>query len=85
MIDSDSTDDYGLNYKFKVFRKLASESDATTITNRLNYIQSVTKKTIIPRFNFLQFELSNIDEDYNNNKLRIVGLGLKYELLAGLM
>ena len=85
MIDNDSTDDYGLNYKFKIFRKLASESDATTITNRLNYIQSVTKKTIIPRFNFLQFELSNIDEDYNNNKLRIVGLGLKYELLAGLM
>lgn len=85
MIDSDSTDEYGLNYKFKIFRKLASESNATTISNRLNYIQSITKKTIIPRFNFLQFEVSNIEEDYDNNKLRLVGLGLKYELLAGLM
>ena len=85
MIDSDSTDEYGLNYKFKIFRKLASESNATTISNRLNYIQSITKKTIIPRFNFLQFEVSNIEDDYDNNKLRLVGLGLKYELLAGLM
>lgn len=85
MIDSDSTDEYGLNYKFKIFRKLASESNATTISNRLNYIQSITKKTIIPRFNFLQFEVSNIENDTSNNKLRMVGLGLKYELLAGLM
>lgn len=85
MTDTDESDEYGLNYKFKVFRKLATESNATTISNRLNYIQSVTKKTIIPRFNFLQFEISNVEEDYDNNKLRLVGLSLKYELLAGLM
>ena len=85
LTDTDENEEYGLNYKFKAYRKNVSETNATTISNRLNYIQSTTKKTSIPRFNFLQIELSNVEEDLNNNKLRLVGLGLKYELLEGLI
>lgn len=87
--DTDASDSYALNYKFKTYRKLASESNATTITNRLNYIQSTTKKTLIPRFNFIQIEISNVEEDaaeaLDNNKIRLVGLGLKYILLEALI
>lgn len=87
--DTDTSDSYALNYKFKTYRKLASESNATTITNRLNYIQSTTKKTLIPRFNFIQIEISNVEEDaaeaLDNNKIRLVGLGLKYILLEALI
>lgn len=86
--DTDESDRYGLNYSFKIYRKLVSESNSTTISNNLNYVQSVTKKTMIPRFNFLQIKLSNIDENadgaFDNNKFRLVGLGLKYVLLEGL-
>ena len=85
LTDTDENEEYGLNYKFKAYRKNVSETNSTTISNRLNYIQSTTKKTSIPRFNFLQIELSNVEEDLNNNKLRLVGLGLKYELLEGLI
>ena len=85
MTDTDETDSYSLDYKFKIFRKLANESNATTVTNNLNYIQSVTKKTIVPRFNFIQLELCNTPEDLDNNKLRLIAISFKYELLAGLM
>ena len=83
--DTDENDEYGLNYKYKVYRRNASETAITTVSNRLNYIQSVTKKTFVPRFNFIQLELSNIEDDLNNNKLRLVGLSMKYELLGGLL
>lgn len=82
--DTDSTDEYSLNYKFRIFRKTASDTTPTTITNKLNYVQSTTKKTFASRFNFIQIELSNTEEDLNSNKLRLIGLGLKYELLEGL-
>lgn len=82
--DTDSMDEYGLNYKYKIFRKSASETKETTIQNDINYVQSTTKRTLIPRFNFIQLELSNIQDDINNNKLRLIGLGLKYVLLEGL-
>lgn len=84
LTDTDEKDEYGLNYKFKVFRKTANETAETTLTNDINYIVSTTKRTLVPRYNFLQLELSNIEEDTNNNKLRLVGLGLKYVLLEGL-
>lgn len=82
--DTDSMDEYGLNYKYRIFRKSASETKETTIQNDINYVQSTTKRTLIPRFNFIQLELSNIEDDLNNNKLRLIGLGLKYVLLEGL-
>jgi len=87
MTDTDAVDEYSLNYKFNVYRKLVSQSNLTTISNRLNYIQSMTKKTMIPRFNYLQLELSNVDDetDMDNNKLRLVGLAFKYVLLEVLI
>lgn len=84
LTDTDENEEYGLEYKFKAYRKIVSETNATRVSNRLTYIQSTTKKTTIPRFNFLQIELNNIEDDLNNNKLRLIGLGLKYELLEGL-
>jgi len=87
MTDTDAIDEYSLNYKFNVYRKLVSQSNLTTISNRLNYIQSMTKKTMIPRFNYLQLELSNVDDEteLDNNKLRLVGLAFKYVLLEVLI
>lgn len=88
MSDTDEKDEYGLNYKFKAFRKTASQTQETTLTNNINYIVSTTKRTLIPRYNFMQIELSNIegtDEDFDHNKLRLIGLAFKYVLLEGLI
>ena len=83
--DTDANDEYGLNYTYYAYRRGVSKTNETTISNTLNYVQSTTKKTLIPRINFVQLELSNIVDDLNNNKLRLVGLGLKYVLLEGLL
>ena len=95
LTDTDAKDGYGLNYSFKVFRKLASSTPETEISGDLNLVRSYTHKTTISKFGFLQIKLShiekrdnigNITEDsYRNNKLRLVGLGLKYVLLEGLI
>lgn len=84
LTDTDTQDEYALDYSFKAWRKSVSETNATTITNNIHYVQSTTKRTMIPRFNFIQLRLSNTEEDLDNNKLRLVGLGLKYVLLEGL-
>lgn len=87
LTDTDSSDQYALNYKFKAFRKNKNaETTELTLSNDIEYVESITKRTMIPRFNFLQFTLSNTDDDQqlNNNKLRLVGIGLKYVLLGGL-
>lgn len=84
LTDTDTQDEYGLDYSFKAWRKSVSETNATTISNNIHYVQSTTKRTMIPRFNFIQIKLSNSKEDIDNNKLRLVGLGLKYVLLEGL-
>ena len=83
--DTDSLDNYGINYTFKAYRKLASETNPTTISDSLNYVQSVTKRTMVHRFKFLQIEISNTQgEKRINDKFRLIGLGLKYTLLEGL-
>lgn len=83
--DTDTSDEYALNYKFKAFRKNKNaETTELTLTNDIEFVESITKRTMIPRFNFLQFTLSNTEDDLNNNKLRLVGLGLKYVLLGGM-
>lgn len=87
LTDTDMSDEYALNYKFKAFRKNKNaETTELTLTNDIEYVESITKRTMIPRFNFIQFTLSNTEDDQklNNNKLRLVGLGLKYVLLGGL-
>lgn len=83
--DTDTSDEYSLDYKFKSFRKVVSETDATTLSDTLNYVQSVTKKTVIPRFKFLQIEVANTPDDLYNNKLRLIGLSLKYVLLESML
>lgn len=88
MSDTDEKDEYGLTYKFKAFRKTASQTQETTLTNNINYIVSTTKRTLVPRFNFIQIELSNIEgtsDDFDHNKLRLIGLAFKYVLLEGLV
>ena len=83
LTDTDTQDNYSLDYKFKAYRKLVDETDYTTLQNDIKYVQSVTKKTLIPRFKFLQIELSNDkSDDWDDyNKVRLIGLGLKYVLL----
>lgn len=94
LTDTDDKDGYGLNYSFKVFRKLASSTPEKELTGDLTLVRSTTKKTNISKFGFVQLKLSNITEKsqgtepekaFRNNKLRLVGLGLKYVLLEGLI
>ena len=94
LTDTDTQDGYGLQYSFKVFRKLASSVPEKELSGELNLVRSTTKKTNLSKFGFLQLKLSNITEAsqgteaekaYRNNKLRLVGLGLKYVLLEGLI
>lgn len=94
LTDTDTQDGYGLKYNFKVFRKLASSTPEKEINDELNLVRSTTKKTNISKFGFIQLKISNITEEsqgteaekaYRNNKLRLVGLGLKYVLLEGLI
>ena len=91
LTDTDDSDGYGLEYSFKVFRKLASSVPEKDITDKLTLVRSTTKKTNISKFGFVQIKISNLKEAkrgyeaYENNKLRLVGLGLKYVLLEGLM
>ena len=83
--DTDENDGYSLQYQFNVYRRKMGATNVKNITNKLNYVQSVTKKTFISRFNFLQVKLFNMKDDLDNNKLRLVGLGLKYVLLEGML
>jgi hypothetical protein len=91
LTDTDDSDGYGLQYNFKVFRKLASSTPEKEISDKLTLVRSTTKKTNISKFGFIQMRISNLTTDsrgyeaYENNKLRLVGLGLKYVLLEGLM
>lgn len=94
LTDDDTTDGYGLKYGFKVFRKLASSVPDHTISNDINLVRSTTQKTNISKFGFLQMKISNITakdsgteqrKEFRNNKLRLVGLGLKYVLLEGMI
>jgi hypothetical protein len=85
MTDTDAQDEFGLNYKLKVFRKYMSESGEETINARLNYIRTTTKRTYIPRFNFIQLEISNIPGALEQNKLRLIGLIFKFRILEGII
>lgn len=94
LTDTDTQDGYGLQYNFKVFRKLASSTPEKEVSGDINLVRSTTKKTNISKFGFLQLKISNITEEsqgteaekaFRNNKLRLVGLGLKYVLLEGLI
>lgn len=84
LTDTDTQDEYALDFSFKAWRKSVSETNATTISSNIHYVQSTTKRTMIPRFNFIQIRFNNTQDDFDNNKLRLVGLGLKYVLLEGL-
>lgn len=94
LTDTDDQDGYGLQYNYKVFRKLASNTPEKELSGDLTLVRSTTKKTNISKFGFIQLRVSNITEEsqgteaekaYRNNKLRLVGLGLKYVLLEGLI
>ena len=94
LTDDDTKDGYGLKYGFNVFRKLASSVPDKEISNDINLVRSTTQKTNISKFGFLQMKISNITTDdrgtekrkeFRNNKLRLVGLGLKYVLLEGMI
>lgn len=91
LTDTDENDGYGLRYSFRVFRKLASSVPEKEITDKLTLVRSTTRKTNVSKFGFIQLRLDNLTEEsrdyeaYENNKLRLVGLGLKYVLLEGLI
>jgi hypothetical protein len=90
--DTDVNEDYALNYKYYVYMDKQNVSNQMTTHGTLNYIKSNVLKTRLPRFDFLQIKLYNVDEllqesdnttisPEQNNKLRLIGLGFKYQLL----
>lgn len=90
--DTDANEDYALNYKYYVYMDKQNVSNQMTTHGTLNYIKSNVLKTRLPRFDFLQIKLYNVDEllqesdnttisPEQNNKLRLIGLGFKYQLL----
>lgn len=90
--DTDFNEDYALNYKYYVYMDKQNVSNQMTTHGTLNYIKSNVLKTRLPRFDFLQIKLYNVDEllqesdnttisPEQNNKLRLIGLGFKYQLL----
>ena len=83
--DTDAQDEFGLNYKFRVFRKFVSESSEETTTQSLNLVKTTTLRTFVNRFNFIQLEFYNIPDAYDYNKLRLVGLNFTYKLMEGII
>lgn len=91
ILDDDSSDSYGLTYKFTVYKKYFASDTPTLLTQgEINYIKTVTQRTYISAFNFIQltltnpFDDSNIDYDEtNSNKLNLVGIMFKYKILPG--
>lgn len=90
--DTDANEDYALNYKYYVYMDKQNVSNQMTTHGTLNYIKSNVLKTRLPRFDFLQIKLYNVDQllqesdnttisPEQNNKLRLIGLGFKYQLL----
>lgn len=90
--DTDANEDYALNYKYYVYMDKQNVSNQMTTYGTLNYIKSNVLKTRLPRFDFLQIKLYNVDQllkesdnttilPEQNNKLRLIGLGFKYQLL----
>lgn len=83
--DTDALDEFGLNYKFRIFRKFVSESSEETTTQSLNLIKTTTLRTFVNRFNFIQLEFYNIPDALEHNKLRLVGLNFTYRLMEGII
>ena len=87
--DSDADDEFSLKYSFKAYRKMLSDAGTKSTNGTLNYIRSVTQRTYIPRFSFLQVKLENneFNNDYqtnipnHNNKLNLIQLKFKYKLM----
>lgn len=79
--DTDSVDDYGFDFKYHIYRKEKSETPIRTLTGEVQYIKTKQLRTHIPRFNYVQLELSNIPESYTNNKLNLIGVTLRYQYL----
>lgn len=83
-VDTDSQDTLALNYQFKIYRKYNSSTPEATIDNTINYIKSITVKSYIPKFDFIQVKLSSVEpipDLFNVDKLNLVGVGFKYVIM----
>lgn len=81
--DDENTDNYGLRYKFRGFRKTIYETDNRDIEGDLQYVRNKTIRSMFTRIQFLQILLSDKADDLigDYSRLRLVGLGFKYRLL----
>ena len=82
--DDEETDNYGLSYAFRCFRKNIYESDARDLEGDIQYVRSKTVRSLFTRINFLQLRLKNRSDDYMGDyaRLRLVGLGFRYRILG---
>lgn len=91
VLDDDSIDNYGLSYKFLIYRKYyKTDSEDYLLEGDLNYVKTVTARTRVSGFNYIQLEISNPKDDsvnnyneYDSNKLSLVSIMFKYRLLPG--
>lgn len=81
--DDENTDNYGLRYRFRGFRKTIYETDNRDIEGDLQYVRNKTVRSMFTRIQFLQILLSDKTDDLigDYSRLRLVGLGFKYRLL----
>lgn len=81
--DEEGTDNYGLTYSFRGFRKNIYDTDARDIDGDIQYVRSKTVRSMFTRIQFLQLKMRNKQNDYTGDysRLRLVGLGFKYRLL----
>lgn len=91
MLDDDAQDNYGLTYKFTAFKKyFTSNTESLLTSGSINYIKTVTRRTYLSAFNFLQLELTNplddsvtVFDEQDSNKLNLVAIIFKYKVLPG--
>ena len=82
--DDEDTDNYGLSYHFRCFRKNIYDSDPRDIEGDIQYVRSRTVRSLFTRINFLQLQLKNRSDDAMGDyaRLRLVGLGFRYRILG---
>ena len=80
---NDMRDEYGLTYRFFIYDRLLNEQeDDISLTGDIDTVSSITEKTFIGRYNFLQIELTNIQDDYSKNKLKLASLMFKFRVIG---
>ena len=94
--DSDAADGYAFNYSIKGWRKKRTLVKSSDLDGTVYSIQATTKRTNVNRAHFIQLTITNAmlenhqlmlnktlktDIDTNDQKVRLIGVSMKYKYL----